>query len=164
MKSLFFLALISTLSTGYSDEIPKDKLDLIEKAISVMNLKAQMQGLIENMAEVKVKRMQNNNPGLPDSTAAEAKTIMEGVYAANLEKGLYPQLYKVFDKYLSKDDLQFAVNFHTSDAGQRFSKVAPQIIQEGMALEKTWSDHLQPRIDEKLRDRFKGLHLKIEGN
>ena len=162
---LFAVFLMGTFSISHGGDIPKQKMALIEKAMVAMRLKPRIEGMIDHVATVKVKRIQNDNPGISDSVLSEVHEVIRGVYRENMDgrEGLYPQVYKLFDKYLTEDDLKFAVNFNASDAGQRYSKFAPRIAQESIELGKKWTDKLEPEILSRLKDRFGNDSLKIEG-
>ena len=156
---------VGIFSLSHGGDIPRQKLALIEKAMDAMRLKPRIEGMIDNVATVKVKRIQNDNPGISDSVLTEVRDVIRRVYRENMDgrEGLYPRVYAIFDKYLTEDDLKFAVNFNASDAGQRYSKVAPRIAQESVELGKKWTDKLEPEILSRLKDRFGNDSLKIEG-
>jgi hypothetical protein len=161
VKPLLFLTLLVALSFAHSSDIPQEKLDLIQKAMQVMRVESRMDAFIARTVAVKVKRVQNDNPGISDSSVSEVQKIISEVYQENLDTldGLYPQLYEVVDKYLTEDDLKFVVNYNGSDGGQRYSKLAPQIIQEASLVESKWNQKLQPIIRQMLQERFKDLKL-----
>jgi hypothetical protein len=162
-RSAAVALLIGALSTAIASDIPGEKLALIQKAMEVMRVKSRMDGFIGKIVSAKVKRIQKDNPGVSDSMMMEIQTVINGVYRENLDgvEGLYPKLYQVVDKYLSDDDLKFVMNYNASDGGQRYSKVAPRVIQESGEIERKWSNKLEPVIMERLKDKFKGANLNF---
>ncbi len=161
VRHLFSL-LFGALSLLHATTIPPQKLALIQKAMQTMHVDSRMNGFIGKIVAVKVKRIRNDNPGMSDSLASEIHKVIAGVYQENLDTtdGLYPQLYQVVDKYLTEDDLKFVVNYNGSDGGQRYAKLAPQIIQEAGAVEGKWNDKLQPEIRKRLKTQFPDLKLE----
>ena len=144
-------------------EIPKQKIDLIQKAMEVMRVKTKMEGFIGKIVAVKTQRIRNDNPdSISDSLLTEIRNTISRVYQDNLEgrDGLYPQLYAVVDQYLTDDDLKFVMNYNASDGGQRYAKVAPRIVHDALEIEKKWSDKLEPALVEKLKNRFHGLNFR----
>ena len=141
-------------------------MDLIEQAADVTQLKSKINDLIKNKVSIETKRIKNDNPGTPDSISQRISEIIEGVYLENLDgnNGLYGKLYHVFDKYLSEQDLKFVINFHSSDRGQKFSKVISQIIKECVVIEKDWSDQLKPTIEGRLKPEYIGRNVNIYKN
>jgi len=130
--------------------------------MQVMRVDSRMDAFIGKIVAVKVKRIQNDNPGISDSLVGEIQKVISGVYEENLDTtdGLYPQLYQVVDKYLTEDDLRFVVNYNGSDGGQRYAKLAPQIVQNASLVESKWDEKLQPVIRQNLRERFQDLKLE----
>ncbi len=164
MPRIFWAAALSALACGWADDIPPAKLDLIEQAVAAMNLKPKFDDFLDAGVAVEVQRIRNDNPGLPDSTAEEMQNIIQSVYASHLQgdNGLFPQLYAVFDKYLTMDDLQFVIHYHGSDGGQRFAQVIPRILDEDMKIETRWREQLRPAVLQALQDRFGNTGWKIE--
>jgi hypothetical protein len=161
-KSLALPLLFGALLLAHADSIPQEKLALIQKAMQVMQVESRMNAFVGRVVAVKVKRIQNDNPGISDSVVNEVQKVISEVYLANLDTvdGLYPQLYQVVDTYLTEDDLKFVVNYNGSDGGQRYAKLAPQIIQNASRVESNWNAKLQPVIRQKLKEKFQDLKLE----
>ncbi len=162
-SKLWLLAtLLATSSLVNANDIPPHKLALIQKAMDVMHLRSMMDGFINQIVNVKVARIQNDNPAVSDTELSLVHDVIAGVYGQNLDGdgGLYPQLYQVVDKYLSEDDLKFVMNYNGSDGGQRYAKVAPQVIADASDVEKQWDQSLQPFIQQQLANQFPDLKLQ----
>jgi hypothetical protein len=151
-----------TLSVSFAD-IPARKLGLIQQALTAMKLDARIQGMIDAKVEARTQKIRIDNPGLSDSLTNEVRATIAEVYAENRagREGLDAQVYAVFDRHLTEEDLKFATNFKTSDNGKRYREVAPRIVNESVNAGQRWSDKLEPEIRRRLEDRFRNLNLKF---
>jgi hypothetical protein len=167
-KRLFhgdFLAptLLIVATAASAAEIPPRKLSLIREAMTAMKLDAKIQGMIDGKVEARTQKVRIENPGLSDSVAHEIRATIREVYAENRggREGLDNQVYAVFDRHLSEEDLRFATNFQASDNGKRYREVAPRIVNESVDAGQRWVERLEPEIRRRLEYRFREWNLKL---
>jgi hypothetical protein len=148
---------------GFAAEIPARKLSLIREAMTAMKLDLKIQGMIDAKAEARAQKIRIDNPEVSDSVAAEIRATIRDVYAENRagREGLDNQVYAVFDRHLTEEDLKFATRFQSSDNGKRYREVAPRIVNESVGAGQRWADRLEPEIRRRLEDRFREWNLKI---
>lgn len=149
------LLLPAGLGTAFGQNIPAPKLERIKQAVSAMKLDARIGGLVAQRVEAKVEDLRLRHPGLNDSLAAEARTVIARVYQENLEgpRGLMPRVYAVLDRHLTADDLRFASDFKNSDHGKRYRELVPRVVNESLEAGRRWSEELEPEIRARLRAR-----------
>ena len=141
--------------------------------MAAMKLDQKIEGMIHAKAVARAQKIRIENPEdpevtpedslLPDSAFADARNIIAQVYQENRggRDGLDMQVYAVFDRYLSEDDLKFVANFNGSDNGKRYREVAPRIVSECLQVGQNWSERLEPEIRRRLEERFRGKGLKL---
>ena len=158
----FTVALAGILSTANA-EVPARKLALIQQALASMKLDQKIQGMINTRVEAKVQKIRIDNPGLPDSLVQDIRATIAQVYQENRDgrDGLDAQVYAVFDRHLTEEDLKFISKFNESDNGKRYREVAPRIVNESVEVGRRWSDRLDPEIRRRLEDRFREWNLKL---
>lgn len=146
-----------------AQNISAPKLDLIKRAMNVMKLDQRIHGLVRQQVEARVEVIRLDNPGLPDSLAQEARTLIADVYAENLEgrDGLMSRVHAVLDRHLTEEDLRFAVNFSGSDQGRRYRERVPRVVAESLEAGRVWSERLEPEIRRRLETALRGTDVKL---
>jgi hypothetical protein len=154
------LAVAGILSAG---EIPARKLSLIREAMTAMKLDHKIQGMIDAKAEARTQKIRIENPELSDSLVQEVRLMVREVYAENRARreGLDNQVYAVFDRHLTEEDLKFATRFQSSDNGKRYREVAPRIVNESVGVGHRWAEKLEPEIRRRIEERFREWNLKL---
>ena len=154
---------ILAVTAATAQPIPQAKLDRIKRAVDAMNLRPQMDALIENAAALRARRIFNDNPDLPDSVQAGIRDAVASAYRDHLDddRGLYGRLYLILDRYLTEDDLKFAVDYRGSDSGRRFAQVLPRILHDASDAIQSWQHDLEPEIESRIRARFANREFRF---
>ena len=97
-------------------EVPPRKVALIQQALASMKLDAKIQGMINTRVEARVQKIRIDNPGLSDSLSQEIRSTIAQVYQENRDgrDGLDAQVYAVFDRHLTEEDLKFISKFNAA--------------------------------------------------
>ena len=61
---------------------------------------------------------------------------------------LINQLFPVYQKHLSEEDLKTIIAFYNSEAGKKFAENTPLIAQESMVVGQQWGIELGQKIQE----------------
>ena len=156
------LSVVLSASVVQAD-IPARKVSLIRQAMTSMKLDSKIQGMINAKVEARTQKIRIDNPGLSDSLTNEIRATIAEVYAENRDgrDGLDAQVYAVFDRHLTEEDLKFVGSFNSSDNGKRYREVAPRIVQESVSVGQRWSDRLEPEIRRRLGEQFREIDLKL---
>ena len=162
-KHWLFGATLIVATAIAAAEIPAQKLSLIRQTMASMKLDLKIQGMINAKVEARTQKIRIDNPGISDSLTNEIRATIAQVYAENRDgrDGLDAQVYAVFDRHLTEQDLKFASNFNSSDAGKRYREVAPRIVNESVDAGQRWSDRLDPEIRSRLEERFREWNLRL---
>jgi hypothetical protein len=152
-------ALALTLGVAFApaQTIPAPKLDLIKQATAAMKLDQRIRGLVAQRVDARVEQLRLDHPGLSDSLASVARSIIAAVYEENLEgrDGLMFKVYSVLDRRLTDEDLKFAVNFKGSDQGKRYRELIPRVVAESLEAGRLWVDRLEPEVRKRLEARLR---------
>ncbi len=162
-KRLLWVGVLIAATAIAVADIPAQKLSLIRQTMVSMKLDIKIQGMINAKVEARTQKIRVDNPQISDSLTNEIRTTIAQVYAENRDgrDGLDAQIYAVFDRHLTEQDLKFASNFNSSDAGKRYREVAPRIVSESVGAGQRWSDRLDPEIRRRLEERFREWNLRL---
>ena len=161
--AVVLLFLNASLVSVLAADIPARKLSLIREAMTAMKLDLKIQGMINAKADARTQKIRIDNPALPDSLVPEIRATIAEVYAENRggREGLDAQVYAVFDRHLTEEDLKFVGSFNASDNGKRYREVAPRIVNESVGVGQRWSESLEPEIRRRLQERFREWDLRV---
>lgn len=154
-------------------DVPPRKLALIRQSLAAMQLDQKLQGLVDARVQARAQKIRIENPEapgvaagdslLPDSVFVALRGLIAEVYASHRSgrDGLDMQVYAVFDRSLTEEDLKFITNFNASDRGKRYRELIPRIIAECVQVGQAWSERLEPELRSRILERFRSLGLKL---
>lgn len=153
----------------HAQEITPEKRELIEELIEITEVKEQA----EKITDIMLLQMENNYgetirqimPGSDlfgdkDSEECRERTAESYKRFSKRFRELYPQrvnymevieqiYYPLYDKYFTTDDLKYIIEFYKSPTGQKFIKIMPEFMKEGMQRS---SEMLTPKIIELINE------------
>lgn len=168
------LAMGGTLARAQANEhwsaipvIPEDQQatkEQLTRLFEVMRIKQQMAAMTRNMPlfmqqqfEQQVEQMKKDNPRM-SSMSDDQQQAIKKVMSSFMERAmsLYPademivDLTVIYQKHLSRPDVEATIAFYDSPAGQHVLDMAPVMMQEFM-----------PTVMQKTQDRMRPLILAM---
>jgi hypothetical protein len=98
-------------------------------------------------------RIVNTRPQLKDELDALLPTLQTKLLPR--ENDLVNEIAEVYASRLSESDLKTIVTFYRSDAGQKLTKLTPDILQESYGKAQEWSQKLSVEVMNLLREEMK---------
>jgi uncharacterized protein len=144
--------------------VPEDQQatkEQLARLFDAMRIKQQMAAMTRNMPvlmqqqfEQQVEQMKKDNPQMSSMTDDQQEAIKK-VMSSFMERAmsLYPademigDLTMIYQKHLSRPDVEATIAFYSSPAGQHVLDMAPVMMQEFMptVMQKT-QDRMRPMI------------------
>ena len=129
LMSLLFLV---PFTSAQSQESPST--DDVQKYLQVMRAERQLQTMIQIMTKsARQGARQTFLQKMPDATPeqiADVESLAEGLFADVPINDIMLDLIPVYQKHISKADLQALTQFFSSPTGQRFLNEQPKMMQE----------------------------------
>ena len=144
MKKVIVLAMVIALSVssvmaGDDESYYKDFVKFLEVSGAVANQKVMLQNMTEQF-----KKMPNaNQNALEDMEKIMNKEIAE----------LNKQLFPIYKKYLTHDDLKEIIKFYESPIGKKMVKSQPMITKEAFQIGVKWGQGVAKRVLEKMQNK-----------
>jgi uncharacterized protein len=147
------LCLITTLSLGQvtvstGSEVPASPED-IRKMFEVMHIRDQMnvimQQVSQQMRSMEHEQTRKRDSKVTDEDLAKLDAISDEVLKSFSFDGLLDDMIPVYQKHLSKSDVDAMVGFYSTPTGQKILKEMPAMTSEGMQA-------MQPRLRKMMDD------------
>jgi hypothetical protein len=158
-KTMVFFGIVLLCSI----QVQADKLSDIKKLMKVtgsLEIGAQFASAIGEQMTAVVK---SANPAIEDTVIKimneELQVLVEE--AMNEKGGLAEELYKIYDKYYTHDEIKELLKFYNTPVGKKTIKVLPQLMQESMQAGQKWGQSMGPAIVEKLKVRMKSKGVPL---
>ncbi|MFN3235922.1 MAG: DUF2059 domain-containing protein [Pseudomonadales bacterium] len=141
-----------------------EKLALIKELVQVTGAASNSEQYSRAFSQQLVSVLRISNPDLSDKAVRIVeeevnKTINEAFSSESLQKQIYP----IYAKYFTVEELKGLIAFNQSPAGQKANRVMPQLIAESNAAAQIWARTLSPQISGQVLRRLKdeGIDIKL---
>lgn len=146
MKKVLSIFLFSFLflssSIGQSDEAYAKSL---KKMFSVSGTEETYQAAIKQMIDI----FRQRSPEVDESIWKD----FENEFAKTSIDELVELFMPVYQKYLSREDIEGIIQFYQSPVGQKYAKSIPMITQESMQIGQQWGMEIGQKITKKLEEK-----------
>lgn len=141
-------------------EVAPDKRAEIERLLEVTGAIAMGQQVANFFVTHFAQTIKQQNPNVPQHVI---DALPEEVNAAVAEalpefKALIIPLY---DKYFSLEELRGLNAFYSTPVGRKAITVMPALVNDSMKLGAQWGQAMEPRINQRLRARFKKDNIRM---
>lgn len=167
-KVVFFailLCLISSRSLGQAGtsggaETPASADD-IRKMFDVMHIRDQMalimQQITQQMRETEHDQIRKNRPNVSDEDIAKLDAMSDEIIKDFSMEGMLDDMIPVYQKHLSKADVDAMIGFYSTATGQKILREMPAMTREGMqAVQPRLSrmmDEANARVENMMREQ-----------
>jgi uncharacterized protein len=164
MKIARFVSMLCFLATAAGSalaaDVPADKRAEIERLLETTGALAMGQQVANFFIAHFAQTIRQHNPNVPQRVI---DALPEEVNAA-IKEGLpdFKELIiPVYDKYFTLDELRGLNAFYATPVGRKTVSVMPTLLGDSMKLGAQWGQAMEPRINERIRARFKKDNIKM---
>jgi hypothetical protein len=150
LKSVFFAILLCLSSSRLLGQAPASagseapaSADDIRKMFDVMHIRDQMklimQQVSQQMRSMEHDQIRKQQPNVSDEDMAKLDAVSEAMLREFSTEGLLDDMVPVYQKHLSKTDVDAMVGFYSTPTGQKILREMPAMTTEGI-------EAMQPRL------------------
>ncbi len=157
--------MVSTASAQSTEsDVSAEKLSLIKELVQMTGAASNSEQYSRAFSQQLISVLRISNPNL---SAAAIKIVEDEVNktisAAFSSESLQKQIYPIYAKYFTVEELQGLLAFNRSPAGRKANQVMPQLIAESNAAAQIWARTLSPQISSRVLQRFReeGIEVKL---
>jgi len=130
----------------------------IRKLLDVMQVRSQMklvmQQVYQQMRALERDQVKKQNPDVTDEDIAKVDAISEEVMKNLPLEGLLDDMVPVYQKHLTKSDVDAMIGFYSTATGQKILREMPAMTSEGMQA-------MQPRLRQMVDDATAQIEKKV---
>jgi hypothetical protein len=130
-------------------------VDDIKKMFDVMHIRDQMKLVMEQVSQqmrsMSHDQIRKSQPNVTDNDLAKLDAISDEVMKGMSVEGLLDDMTPVYQKHLSKSDVEAMIGFYSTPTGQKILREMPSMTRDGMQA-------MQPRLRQMMDD----ANAKIE--
>lgn len=169
MKKLIaagFLSVFTALASmpSLADELTPAKSADIHKLMEVTGALRIGQAMSQTIVAQITQNLKAKQPPLPqeafDIVAQEVPKVISSEMTA--KGGYVDQMVLVFDKHLTHDEIKGLLTFYSTPLGKKAISVMPMMAQEGMTIAQKWARTVGPKLDQRLKARFKERNIVLD--
>lgn len=154
MASSQLLAQAGTAAGGETAASQQD----IRRLFEVMQVRSQMrvvmQQVYQQMRSMERDQIKKQQPSVSDEDIAKVDAIAQDVLNGMSIDGLLDDMIPVYQKHLTKSDVDAMVGFYSTPTGQKILKEMPAITTEGMQA-------MQPRLRQMVDDATNQMEKRM---
>jgi len=132
-------------TAGDAPASPED----IKKMFDVMHIRDQMKLVMEQVSQqmrsMTHEQIRKSQPDVTDKDIARLDAISDEVMKGMSMEGLLDDMIPVYQKHLSKSDVDAMVGFYSTPTGQKILREMPAMTRDGMQA-------MQPRLRQMMDD------------
>jgi uncharacterized protein len=161
-RLVLMLVCLMTMSIGnaLAAEVSSEKRVEIERFLEITGAfaiaKQASSFFVTQLAQV----IRKQNPNVPQYVLDALPQEVNATVEENLP--LFKEMIiPLYDKYFTLDELQGLNGFYSTPLGKKTISVMPALLQESMTLGNQWGQAMGPRINQRIRARFKQENIKL---
>ncbi|MDW3203943.1 MAG: DUF2059 domain-containing protein [Alphaproteobacteria bacterium] len=149
----FALAFCASLTAAQAQEVPAEKQALIDRMMTLMNIDATMDQVVEVMTQQVVTTVKRTSPGIKQ----EALDIIVGVVQEEgrvLVEQSMSDVAPIMAGIYTTEELQQLIEFYETPLGKKALKTMPQVMQEAQNRMQPRLQGFQQRVAAKIQERL----------
>jgi hypothetical protein len=159
---LFGSGLLFSSGLSAEESIPQEKLEAIRTLMQVTGAEANTEQFSSAFTHQIVSVLRTRNPELSAKAIAIVGEEVAKVVAEELaNESLQLQIFPIYAKYFTLQELQALIEFNKSATGIKANKVMPMLMGESMNAAEVWTQYVAPRVSERVLKRFKDEGISI---
>ena len=160
---LFCLLFVSGGYINAEEEIAQAKMDAIRELMQITGAEANSAQFSRLFTQQMLSILRANNPNISEKavqivTEEVARLVEEELHNGSLQAQIYP----IYARYFTLEDLQGLIEFNKSPVGVKANKVMPRLMQDSVSAAQSWSEKVGPKISARVLKRFnqEGISLR----
>lgn len=142
------LAASAQVTVSVSSDPPASREDIL-KLFDVMQVRSQMNAIMTQvmgqMRTMSHEQMKKQNPNITEAELAKVDASSQQLIQEMPIDGMLDDMIPVYQKHLTKADVDSMVGFYSTPTGQKLLREMPAIVAEGMQA-------VQPRLLRQMTD------------
>lgn len=161
--SLTVLLALSLPITVKASEVDDQKLVLIKELIQVTGAATNSQQYSRAFSQQLTSVLKISNPELSQKAIdIVEEEVNNTVSAAFSSESLQSEIYPIYARYFTIEELEGLIAFNRSPAGQKANRVMPQLIAESTQAAQIWARALSPKISHRVLQRFSDEGIDVQ--
>jgi|TARA_B100001971_G_C18136704_1_gene508039 hypothetical protein len=153
---MWFLAVSGGTVIAEEEEIAQKKLAAIRELMQITGAEASSAQFSALFTQQMLSILRTNNPSISDKavqivTEEVSRLVKEELKSESLQSQIYP----IYARYFTLEDLQGLIDFNKSEIGVKANKVMPRLMEESLSAAQSWSEKVGPKMSERVLNRFK---------
>jgi hypothetical protein len=149
---------------GHCDELNAEKKAAIKELLQVTGA-LQMAEIFGNvftkqMTQALKRSKPDVDPKAFDIIEEEVKSLMHEELV--VKESLLPFMYPIYHKYLTLEETEGLIRFYKTPLGRKTISVMPKMTQEGMKAGQAWGQSINPKLQQRVLDRFQKEGIDID--
>ncbi|MCZ6502988.1 MAG: DUF2059 domain-containing protein [Gammaproteobacteria bacterium] len=166
-KALLLLCLL-LINGGYinaEEEIAQAKMDAISELMQITGAEANSAQFSRLFTQQMLSILRANNPNISEKVVQIVTEEVARLVKEELQNGsLQAQIYPIYARYFTLEDLQGLIEFNKSPVGVKANKVMPRLMQDSVSAAQSWSENVGPKISERVLNRFKQEGISLHSS
>jgi len=150
---------VLTVGSAVAGEVSAEKRAVIEQLMDDTGALAMGQQLADVMIAQFARTIRQRNPKVPQYVIDAIPEEVNAVMTESLPM-FKEMVIPLYDKYFTLEDLQGLRAFYGTPLGKKTIAVMPGLMQESLRMGMQFGESMAPRIDQRIRSRFKKEDIK----
>jgi hypothetical protein len=172
MKRFAFVAIACLLLASISfaqqsaSHVPASKED-IEKYLDTVHARDMMKSMMDAMAKQMhqiIHQQVQKQPNLPADAEARMDKMMDDMFKDLPIEELLQVMIPVYQKHLTKEDVEALNAFYSTPSGQRILKEMPAVTAEAMQASTGIIQKMMTKAEERMQSEMAALQKANDGN
>ena len=163
-KRLFQASMISLIAcvSVQAADIDPAKASTIRELLEVTGAEANREALTRTFTQQLVSVLQANKTSLTPRSIEIIREEVDKVVEEQLKTEVLQQkMYRIYDRYFTKQEIQGLIAFNRSTIGIKANRVMPVLMRESMSAAQEWSEEIGPLLSKKVTKRLKKEGITI---
>jgi uncharacterized protein len=152
--------LAMSIGNAPAADVSSEKRAEIERLLETTGALAMGQQVSNFFITHMAQAIKKQNPNVPQHVIDALPEEVNAVVRESLPF-FKEMLIPLYDKYFSLDELRGLNAFYATPVGKKAISVMPALLQESMTLGSQWGQAMEPRINQRIRARFKKENIKL---
>ena len=124
----------------------QDKRALIKELMEVSNISGQLQSGTQAATAQMMTLIKQKNPTMPDDVSAYVQEKIESKFSQILSTAVTQMVREISSEMFSTDELQYIINFYSSETGQTLVKKMLMLMQQTLTHIPEYVKGVGPKI------------------
>ncbi|MGA7915179.1 MAG: DUF2059 domain-containing protein [Candidatus Acidiferrales bacterium] len=172
MKRFAFAILVSLLfaSISFAQQSPSDapaSKEDIENYMQVMHVHDLMKSMLDSMTKqlhLMAHERMKKQPNLPPDAEARMDKMMDDLFKDFPVDELLQAMIPVYQKYLTKGDVDVLVAFYSGPTGQKILKEMPAMTAEAMQASSGIVQKMMTKAQDRVQSEIAEMQKESQGN